>query len=71
MNRELLCENCIHKEVCSLKEIYRNAQFAVERVSVPLSNKENATDLKNLSWIKPVQLECNHHYANNFARTKG
>lgn len=57
------CTICAHYEVCSKKETYKQAQEAVDRVSVTLGENSDGvmmTDLRNIDWIKPVVLECTH-----------
>ncbi len=60
-----LCADCAHKEVCSLKEQFKMAQTAVDQVTVSLpaepdSNKQGFIYLRDIKWIKPVDLCCIH-----------
>ncbi len=59
------CAECAHKEVCSLKEKFKAAQTAVNQVTVDLpaepdSNKHAFIHLRDIKWIKPVDLVCVH-----------
>lgn len=57
--KELRCVNCAHKNVCSLKEEFANAQDAVDRVIV-LRDDHACIALNQIKWIKPVSLGCTH-----------
>lgn len=57
--KETLCTRCSHGLVCGLKEQYLNAQMAVDRVEVSLDDR-SVIDLRNIKWIKPVELTCIH-----------
>ncbi len=64
------CTECAHKEVCSLKEKFKAAQTAVDQVTVnlpaePDSNKHAFIHLRDIKWIKPVDLVCVHFIANS------
>lgn len=59
------CAECTHKEVCSLKEQFTAAQTAVNQVTVSLpaepdSNRHELIRLRDIKWIKPVDLVCIH-----------
>ncbi len=59
------CADCAHKEVCSLKEKFKAAQTAVDRVTVSLPEKPDSNGhafihLRDIKWIKPVDLVCIH-----------
>jgi len=59
------CAECTHKEICSLKEKFKAAQTAVDEVTVDLpaesdSNKHAFIHLRDIKWIKPVDLICVH-----------
>lgn len=73
-NRETLCRNCSHQEVCSFKDEFLNAREAVNNVSVqrPSDGDEICyIQLCDIPWIKPVGLVCSHYIAkpNNNIRT--
>lgn len=52
-----MCENCVHKEVCNKKDLYKKAQEAVNRVDVPIEDR-TSKKLSLFEFIKPVVLEC-------------
>lgn len=59
------CAECMHKEVCSLKEKFKAAQTAVDEVTVSLPAESDSTNhrsihLRDIKWIKPVDLVCIH-----------
>lgn len=54
-----MCENCVHKEVCNKKDLYKKAQEAVNRVDVPIEDR-TTKKLNLFEFIKPVVLECIH-----------
>ena len=59
------CAECTHKEVCSLKEQFKAAQTAVDQVTVSLPTETGSTNhgfihLRDIKWIKPVNLNCVH-----------
>ena len=58
--KETLCTSCVHREVCSKKEAYLAAQTAVDNIQVSVADK-TFIDLRLMTWIKPVQLQCVHH----------
>lgn len=59
------CAECTHKEVCSLKEQFKAAQTAVDQVIVSLPTETDSTNhrsihIRDIKWIKPVDLVCIH-----------
>lgn len=60
MFEEILCDNCSHREVCSLKDQFRAAQKAVDDLMVHLEDCKSIR-LRDIKWIKKVKLECTHY----------
>ena len=59
--KETLCTRCMHRPVCIHKDIYLCATEAVDNVTVslPSNGAEKCTiELRNIPWIKPVELSC-------------
>lgn len=63
--KETLCTNCSHREVCSFKDQFLEAQKAVDNIEVSRPSAEinsiSLIRLSNISWIKPVELVCKHY----------
>ena len=57
--KETLCTSCVHREVCSKKEEFQAAQDAVDHVTVNVADN-SYINLSHMTWIHPVQLQCNH-----------
>ncbi len=64
--KETQCTSCSHRDVCSLKERFLEAQNAIDNLNIySQSKKEEPVSiiaLKNIDWIKPVQLSCTHYF---------
>ena len=58
--KETLCTSCMHREVCSKKGEYLEAQSAVDNLQVYLEERSNYY-LRDMKWIKPVQLQCAYY----------
>lgn len=59
--RKFQCDECIHSDVCSKKDNFLSAQYAVDDVTVGIG--DNAIiHLHDMKWIEPVQLKCIHFY---------
>ena len=63
--KETICTGCAHREICSLKEEFLNAQEAVDNAIVSrksgTSDKICMIDLRNITFIEPVKLVCKHY----------
>lgn len=62
--QETCCTHCIHREVCSLKEEFLKAQTAANGISVNIGvdgGKYVYRELRQMTYIRPVQLECVHY----------
>lgn len=62
-SKDLLCERCTHREVCSYKKIYIEAQKSVNNVNV--ISDDSFIRLKDITWIRPVTLQCIHYEIDN------
>lgn len=65
-DKELTCTKCIHREVCSLKDKFLNAQTAVDDLTVYFPESDGKTSmakLYNIPFILPVTLRCKHFSA--------
>ena len=59
----VLCDYCVHQEVCKLKKETLAAQEALNRVNADLGKTENGYAMKritDMNWIK-VTLYCVHY----------
>lgn len=68
--KETLCTSCVHREICSKKEEYLAAQTAVDEVFVK-KNEMIGDYLRNMTWIRPVQLQCTHYMSNGYGTIRG
>ena len=66
--KETQCTHCGHREVCSLKAEFLEAQKAVDEVYVSRScedgKKVAMINIHNIKYIKPVELRCKHYVPN-------
>ena len=62
--KETMCTTCIHQDVCSLKRKFLDAQKAVDGLIVydelP-TGLLGQVKLRDIGFIKPVELECIHY----------
>ena len=72
--KETMCTTCIHQDICSLKEKFLDAQKAVNGLVVydklP-DGKLGQVKLRDIGFIKPVELECVHYVYKGSAGVKG
>ena len=72
--KETMCTTCIHQDVCSLKEKFLDAQKAVDGLVVydelP-TGLLGQVKLRDIGFIKPVELECIHYVYKGSAGVKG
>ena len=72
--KETMCTTCIHQDVCSLKEKFLDAQKAVDGLVVydklP-DGKLGQVKLRDIGFIKPVELACIHYIYKGSAGVKG
>lgn len=63
--KEAQCARCAHLEVCALKEKFLAAQEAIDNTSTSFKEKDSdrvaIVYIRNLDWIKPVELQCKHY----------
>jgi hypothetical protein len=66
--KETQCTHCVHREVCSLKTEFLEAQKAVDEayVSRPCEDGKKVTTIRicNIKYIKPVELHCEYYIPN-------
>lgn len=60
---EIACASCLHGAVCKHKDEFAAAQKAVDEATVYISD-ERFIELRNIPWIKPVTLKCDHYRIN-------
>ena len=63
-NAYLLCNDCSHEAVCSLKEKFKRAQNAVENATIYWDTGDGRIaeeKLRFIPFILPVKLECEHY----------
>ena len=72
--KETMCTTCIHQDICSGKEKFLDAQKAVDGLVVydklP-DGKLGQVKLRDISFIKPVELACIHYIYKGSAGVKG
>ena len=72
--RETMCATCIHQDICSVKEKFLDAQKAVDGLVVydklP-DGKLGQVKLRDIGFIKPVELACIHYIYKGSAGVKG
>lgn len=72
--KETMCTTCIHQDVCSLKGKFLDAQKAVDGLIVydelP-TGLLGQVKLRDIGFIKSVELECIHYVYKGSAGVKG
>ena len=72
--KETMCTTCIHQDICSLKGKFLDAQKAVDGLVVydklP-DGKLGQVKLRDIGFIKPVELACIHYIYKGSAGVKG
>ena len=72
--KETICATCIHQDICSVKEQFLDAQKAVDGLVVydklP-DGKLGQVKLRDIGFIKPVELECVHYVYKGSSGVKG
>ena len=72
--KETMCTTCIHQDICSLKGKFLDAQKAVDGLIVydelP-TGLLGQVKLRDIGFIKPVELECIHYVYKGSAGVKG
>ena len=72
--KETMCTTCIHQDICSVKEKFLDAQKAVDGLVVydklP-DGKLGQVKLRDIGFIKPVELACIHYMYKGSAGVKG
>ena len=72
--KETMCTTCIHQDICSVKEKFLDAQKAVDGLVVydklP-DGKLGQVKLRDIGFIKPVELSCIHYIYKGSAGVKG
>lgn len=70
--KETMCTTCIHQDICSVKEKFLDAQKAVDGLiaydELPTGRQ---VKLRDISFIKPVELVCIHYIYKGSAGVKG
>ena len=72
--KETMCTTCIHQDICSVKEKFLDAQKVVDGLVVydklP-DGKLGQVKLRDIGFIKPVELVCIHYIYKGSAGVKG
>ena len=72
--KETMCTTCVHQDICSVKEKFLDAQKAVDGLVVydklP-DGKLGQVKLRDIGFIKPVELVCIHYIYKGSAGVKG
>lgn len=61
--KETACTRCIHRDVCSKKDIFMKAQKAADKLDISWdagNGKIGIQKLSDIDWIGPVELTCKH-----------
>ena len=76
-SKECLCASCAHLHVCSLKEMFLNAQTAVDNCTMSEATitddgkpAAKMTYIRNIEFIGPIQLKCKHYMKRNEVATR-
>lgn len=59
--QEIACTSCVHRNVCVYKDNFLKAREAVDDVMVHFESNRMIR-LREIQWIKPVELQCKHYY---------
>lgn len=66
--KETQCTRCGHREVCSLKTEFLEAQKAIDEVYVSRpcedGKKVGMIRIRDIKYIEPVELHCKHYISN-------
>lgn len=66
--KETQCTHCGHREVCSLKTEFLEAQKAINEVYITNPNEDGkkavVTRVRDIKYIEPVELRCKHYIPN-------
>ena len=72
--KETMCTTCVHQDICSVKEKFLDAQKAVDGLVIydklP-DGKLGHVKLRDIGFIKPVELVCIHYIYKGSAGVKG
>ena len=72
--KETMCTTCVHQDICSVKEKFLDAQKAVDGLVIydklP-DGKLGQVKLRDIGFIKPVELVCIHYIYKGSAGVKG
>ena len=72
---QLVCETCIHFNVCQYKETFEAAQKAVNKTKVMVSGPEGKCygdkNISEIDFIEEPKLKCKHYRTNTLAGVKG
>lgn len=61
--KETACTHCLHREVCSKKDIFLKAQKAADELYITFDAGKDACGIQKLvdiDWISPIELTCKH-----------
>ena len=70
-SKEALCASCVLLHVCSLKELFLDAQTAINDCAIydeAINDGKIVTKrtcIRDIDFIKPVQLQCKHYMKGN------
>ena len=74
--KETACTRCVHRDVCSKKDIFMKARKTADGLCLYLRDENNSTTTQSISdydWIRPIQLECKYYIKEmqNICRMEG
>lgn len=69
MNKQVLCETCVHKEVCGFQEEYSHVSDSIwnSHVNIPSGDRHTIKPLSNFTWLNEVAIYCKHYIKNSSA----
>ena len=64
-NQEILCDKCVHYEVCTHKDTYLRISKSISSIIVelPCSDKAKMSfkEIKDFDFIKDIKVECKYY----------
>lgn len=72
--KETKCTRCGHREVCSLKAEFLEAQKEINEVYISRhcedGKKASMIRISDIKYIEPVELQCKHYIPNTVVNVK-
>lgn len=58
---DLICNNCIHRNVCRNIYTYKKLLEAIHSVSIPIGEKSTTIYITNIDWLTSIDPKCKHY----------